>query len=146
MASYSGVISDMLSIGVGVDVVGLRPDVAADLVSMAAEYYAIRKKPVPVNSAFRSFSKQKELYISDPSKAAAPGRSMHNYGYAVDTNSVTANDLESLGLLRKYRFSRPLVAEPWHLERSGIVYAAVRAAGAAVSLLVVGAVAWLAFK
>lgn len=127
----------MLAVGAGVDLVGLRPDVRADLESMAREYYAATKKPIPVNSAFRSFSKQDQLFRENPGRAAAPGRSMHNYGYAFDTNSVVADDLAARGLLSKYRFSRPVRGEAWHVERAGLLYDKVRSAAAVVSLVVV---------
>lgn len=84
-------------------------------------------KSVLVNSANRSFAKQKTLYdayIRDPKRnpmAAKPGKSRHNFGIAIDIESDHANALAKAGLLEKYGFTRPLVnhprkPEPWHLE------------------------------
>jgi hypothetical protein len=49
--------------------------------------------------------------------AAKPGSSNHNFGIALDINSVQANALSSSGLLSKYGFHRPLAPrEKWHIE------------------------------
>lgn len=44
------------------------------------------QSPVDVNliSGFRSYAKQAQLYRQNPSKAARPGLSQHEYGFAVD--------------------------------------------------------------
>jgi hypothetical protein len=75
---------------------------------------------------------------------------MHNYGYALDLQSDTAQEMESMGLLAKYRFHRPLLnakhPETWHVERKGINYERVRAAAKAAGgflLLAAGAAAIL---
>lgn len=79
-------------------------------------------KMVQVNSAYRSIEKQRQLYndyVSGRSKvlAAKPGGSKHNFGIAIDINSVHANALNNAGLLTKYNFHRPLAPkEQWHLE------------------------------
>jgi len=129
-----------------VDLLGLRPDVLSDLRSMAAEYYARARVPLRINSAFRSMVKQAELHAANPTRAAAPGRSMHNYGYAFDTDSTQAGDLAAWGLLTKYRFARPVRSEPWHIERAGLVYKTVRAGGAVAGLLLIGFLLWSFLK
>lgn len=129
-----------------VDFTGLKPVVAAGLSLMADEYTAITGRALRVNSAFRSWAKQKALHAASPATAALPGRSMHNYGYAVDVDSAQADTLDRAGLLKKYGFWRPLKSEPWHLERVGIRYAAVRAAGTMGALLVAGAILWFLYK
>lgn len=79
-------------------------------------------KMVQVNSAYRSIERQRQLYndyVSGRSKvlAAKPGGSKHNFGIAIDINSVHANALNQAGLLTKYNFHRPLAPkEMWHLE------------------------------
>ncbi len=79
-------------------------------------------KMVQVNSAYRSIERQRQLYndyVSGRSKvlAAKPGGSKHNFGIAIDINSVHANALNQAGLLAKYNFHRPLAPkEMWHLE------------------------------
>ena len=53
------------------------------------------------------------------SRAAEPGTSLHEFGLAVDVDSKTLDDMDKLGLLRKYGFVRPVGQEPWHLEPIG---------------------------
>ena len=110
-----------------VDFSGLKPDFRSDLESMARDYYAVNREPLRVTSAFRSWEKQAELHLSQPGRAAAPGRSMHNYGLAVDIDSPQAEYLEKFGLLGRYKMVRPIKhIEPWHIERAGINYDLVR--------------------
>ena len=68
-----------------------------------------------MNSAFRDRAKQEELYKTNP-YAAAPGHSPHEKGKAIDIQSVNAGQLDSMGLLDKYGFNRPMSYEPWHLQ------------------------------
>lgn len=130
----------------GVDLSGLRGDVLRDLRLMAAEYFSIFRVPIVVNSAFRSFGQQADLVRRLPGVAAEPGRSMHNYGYAFDIDGVIVDKLERSGLLKKYRFRRPVVSEPWHVERSGIVYDAVRRAGAVGALVAIALLAMIIIR
>jgi LAS superfamily LD-carboxypeptidase LdcB len=85
---------------------------------MALDYKNETGKDITVTSGYRSVQKQAELYAKDPTKAAKPGSSLHNFGYAIDVNSSDANKLSTLGLLDKWGFSRPLMGmgEPWHIE------------------------------
>ena len=118
-----------------VNLTGLTPDTLARFTAMAEDYRAATGKRIQVNSAYRSPQEQAALYAANPAKAAAPGRSMHNYGYALDIQSEQADQLDTLGLLRKHGFHRPLMApwvrnkESWHIERAGLNYAKIRAAG-----------------
>lgn len=98
-----------------VDLSGVQPTVMGKFSTMALEFYNKTKEKIQINSAFRSFAKQKALYEANPAKAARPGRSAHERGFALDINSSTANKLDSLGLLSKFGFSRPVGGEPWHL-------------------------------
>lgn len=122
------------------NVAGLRADVRADLQAMASEFKRATGGSLKVTSGFRSMAQQAALYAADPSKAARPGWSMHQYGYAVDVDSTQAGELARRGLLAKYRFARPLAKEPWHIERAGLVYGVVRA-GAVVGALLLAVVA-----
>jgi len=99
-----------------VDVSGLNPQVAKNLLGMAAEYKAKTGKELPVNSAYRSYAYQKALRDKLGSKAARPGYSTHEFGLAADINTDAANKLEELGLMRKYGFTRPIGGETWHIE------------------------------
>lgn len=86
---------------------------------MAEEFLQVTGKPILVTSGFRDPKQQEELYKKiGPPKAAPPGKSRHNSGIAIDINSPDANKAESLGLLSKYGFHRPLlnIGEPWHVE------------------------------
>lgn len=127
--------TDAIILGPTADITGLRHDVLTAFRALAQDYYATTGKTVYVNSAYRSPEEQSRLHNEDPSRAAAPGRSMHNYGLAIDLNSSTATEMRHSGLLDKHGFWRPLmrahvrVKEPWHIEPKGLKYDVVRAAG-----------------
>lgn len=104
-----------------VDVDGLNKVFKGKFSGMADEYREKTGKKIQVNSGFRSMEKQAELYQKmGPGKAARPGNSMHNYGLAIDINSTDGNKLESMGLLKKYGFNRPLSHEKWHVQLAGV--------------------------
>ena len=81
-------------------------------------------RSVQVNSAFRSFDEQMQLYQKakreGKPKAAYPGNSMHEFGLAIDANRDPMNEMEKLGILRKYGLTRPIATEPWHVEPVGV--------------------------
>jgi len=83
--------------------------------AMAAEY-AVKNGPINVTSSFRSREEQARLFADNPNNAAPPGKSLHEYGYAIDIDSTQDNALESSGLLKKYRFERPIKREKWHIQ------------------------------
>lgn len=141
-----------------VNIAGVQPDTLAAFTRMAAEYRAKTGKPIQVNSGYRSLELQQKLHAADPSHAAKPGKSMHNYGHALDIQTEDADRLASLGLLDKYGFHRPLMKpgikfpETWHIELKGLDYNKIRAVGyqvaaggTAVLLLVALGVAVLAY-
>lgn len=110
-----------------VDMTRLNPTFAQHLYACFGEYYQRVKKTILINSAFRDPSKQAALYNAflkrgkQPPLVAAPGRSKHERGLAVDIASAQANEMDRLGLLAKYNLSRPLLRhprypEPWHIE------------------------------
>lgn len=90
------------------DLFGLQPDMLDTFGAMADEYYGMTGENIQVNSAKRS----------------GGGRSVHDYGWALDIQSADANKLSDMGLLEKYGFHRPLLNwgklggkdEPWHIE------------------------------
>lgn len=130
--SGSALVSDWLgktfSAGGNVDVKGLNPTMQANMTGMAQEYYQMTGKKLPLNSANRSMEAQAALYSSmPPGRAAAPGRSLHNYGLAFDTNSPVADELDRLGLLKKYGFERPIKGEKWHVQPMGLTISAAKA-------------------
>ncbi len=104
----------------GVNLEGLNPLLAKHLLGMSQEFGEKTGQSVVINSAYRSYAQQEALHRANPKKAARPGRSLHEKGLAVDINEKTVNKLESLGLMRKYGFTRPVGQEGWHVEPAGV--------------------------
>lgn len=98
----------------------LDPNVRELFTGMAKEYSSLTGKTIPVNEAFRSYDDQAALYAKNPAKAAKPGNSTHEFGLALDIASKTADELDKLGLMRKYGFTRPIGGEKWHIEPIGV--------------------------
>lgn len=110
-----------LKLGNGVNVEGLHPRMKQQLLAMAQEYGEATGKQLNVTSAYRSFQDQQRMYAKyGPGRAARPGGSLHEYGLAADLSTADLNELEKLGLLRKYGFTRPIYGETWHIEPAGI--------------------------
>jgi hypothetical protein len=110
-----------LKLGNGVNVEGLHPRMKQQLLAMAQEYGEATGKQLNVTSAYRSFQDQQRMYAKyGPGRAARPGGSLHEYGLAADLSTQDLNELEKLGLLRKYGFTRPIYGETWHIEPAGI--------------------------
>jgi len=104
----------------GARVDGLNDVLKDNLYSMANEYKDITGKSLPLNSGFRSYHDQMRLVKKYGKRAAKPGNSTHEFGLAFDTNTSTANELDKLGLMKKYGFTRPVGKETWHVEPAGI--------------------------
>lgn len=96
----------------------LDPDLADALGNMAQEYYERTGEKLRLTSTFRTTEEQAELKKRKPDLAAAPGKSNHEKGLAVDVDSSQVKLLEKYGLIDKYGFHRPVLAkgETWHLE------------------------------
>ena len=101
---------------------GLRPQMKALLCGMIQEYGELTGKTAQINRGFVTYAQQAAQKKATPSKAAAPGTSMHEFGLAVDMNSATLNEMDKMGLLKKYGFTRPVGGEPWHLEPAGVQF------------------------
>ena len=99
---------------------GLHPGVLKLFLGMAEEYNKLTGKSIQMNEGLRSFEEQAALRQKYGNRAAKPGTSLHESGLAIDIPSATAGELEKLGLMRKYGFTRPVGGEPWHLEPAGI--------------------------
>ena len=99
---------------------GLHPKVFSLFSGMAKEFNTLTGKNVTVNESFRTYDDQMELRRLYPRKAAKPGNSIHEFGMALDINSPEANQLDEMGLLRKYGFTRPVGGETWHIEPAGV--------------------------
>ena len=92
----------------------LNPTVLNSFVQMATAYFSNTGKKLQVNSAFRSMEEQAKVN-SGGNPRAAPGKSLHNVGKAVDINSSQVSELQSSGLLGQYGFS-PLNGDPPHIQ------------------------------
>lgn len=92
----------------------LNPTVYNSFLAMADEYFKNTGKKLQVNSAFRSVDEQKNVN-SGTNPKAAPGKSLHNIGKAVDINSSQVAELTAKGLLSKFGFS-PLPGDPPHIQ------------------------------
>lgn len=103
-----------------VNLSGLNPSVLKNFLGMVQEYGETTGKSVQVNDAYRSRAEQERLHRQNPAKAARPGKSLHEFGLALDIQSSDANAMEKLGLMRKYGFTRPVGQEAWHIEPAGI--------------------------
>ena len=87
----------------------------------AVEEYGTRTgKSVIVTDGFRSYADQVARQKKYGAGAAAPGTSLHEFGLAIDVDSKALNEMDKLGLLRKYGLTRPVGREGWHLEPIGI--------------------------
>ena len=124
---YSGAGAQAFLAGKKVDYNGLHPSIRRLFFGMVEEYGMKTGKKVNVNAAFRSSADQARLFKQlGPGKAARPGTSLHEFGLALDVNTDDLNEMEKLGLMRKYGFTRPLNSESWHIEPAGIFNNEVR--------------------
>jgi hypothetical protein len=99
----------------------LHPKTRELFFAMAEEFGRSTGRPLNVTSGWRDSAKQAQLYRTLPKgQAAPPGRSLHEFGLAIDIDPKDADLLEELGLMRKYGFTRPVGGEKWHLEPAGI--------------------------
>ena len=96
---------------------GIHPELLKNFLGMAAEYHKLTGKKISVNDGFRTYEEQVALAKRNKF-AAKPGNSLHEKGLALDVDEVILNEAEKLGLMRKYGFTRPVGAEPWHIEAS----------------------------
>ncbi len=104
----------------GVDIGNLHPAMRENLEKMASEYFDLTGKRIVLNDGFRSFKQQSLMKQKYGPRAAAPGSSLHEFGLAGDADTAMLDDLEKLGLMKKYGFTRPVGGEKWHFEPAGI--------------------------
>lgn len=112
-----------MRVGSNVDMSRLNPAVLKNFKAMVQEYGELTGKSVTVTSAYRSAEQQAALHAKDPKMTAPPGRSLHQFGLALDVDHKDGhglNEMDKLGLMRKYGFTRPVGGEPWHIEPAGI--------------------------
>lgn len=126
----------------------VNPELRKPFLEMASDYYNLTGRKIHVNSGYRDIEKQARLafnlkpgdklsykdmndyirkYHKVPNpRAAVPGNSAHNVGYAVDANGVDLIIADKLGLFKKHGLFRPLSRlhqpsnksyfEEWHTE------------------------------
>ena len=126
----SGELSGLVRTGNGVDLSGLTPQASSNLKSLATDYNAATGKKLTINSAFRSYDKQAQLYADYKSgkpganPANPPGSSLHEVGMAIDIQPSQVDEMDRLGLVAKNGFER--IAGP--KERQHIQLAGAQAA------------------
>jgi len=113
---------------------GLHPTFAKNMLRVAAEYNGKTGRNLQITSGLRDHAKQVALYEADKKKnggvpsgyVAAPGRSRHEYGLALDINyndKATNDYLDSTGMLARNGIYRPIKnarhPEHWHIEPIG---------------------------
>lgn len=106
--------------GIPIDLNGLLPEFRNLVLGCIEEYGSRTGKTVQINSAARSSAQQAAMYKRMPTKAAPPGNSPHEFGFAIDINTADIDAMERMGLFRKYGLCRPLSGESWHVEPIGI--------------------------
>jgi len=104
----------------GINIDSLNPTMLKLFLGMAEEYGKNTGKSILVTSGVRTYEEQVEMKRKYGDRAAAPGNSLHEFGLALDIDSKIADELDKLGLMKKYGFTRPVGQEPWHVEPAGI--------------------------
>ena len=111
-------IEDIIKFGTGTGDMNhfqsMDPNVANAFTAMAKEYFDKFGKQLQINSAYRTPEEQAAVNSGNNPKAA-PGKSLHNVGRALDINSDQVQALLSSGLLQKYGF-QPLQGDPPHIQ------------------------------
>lgn len=113
------------------DVTKLDPQLYQNLNMMAHEYQATTGNRFVVTNSFRTKEEQAKLKAAGY-KANKPGYSLHEYGLAVDIQPNQAQELERMGLLKKYGFYRPLPNDPMerqHIQPLSIAKSSLAGAG-----------------
>jgi Transglycosylase SLT domain len=111
--------SQYMRLASGVSINRINPTMRKNLDALIDEYGKLTGKTFTLTDGFRTYAQQAALHAKD-SNNAAPGSSMHEFGLAIDGDRVALNEMDKLGLLRKYGFTRPVGGEPWHLEPIGV--------------------------
>lgn len=131
-SSIRNMIDQFTQAGSNTDIEGMDPAARKNFLSMAKEYYESTGKKLKVNSAKRSYDQQAKLYAlykaGKGNPAAPPGKSLHEFGYALDLDTEAGNYLEKNNLLGKYGFERLKIPhEEHHIQVAGVTAAAAKA-------------------
>ena len=112
----------------GVNVKDLQPSFANSLLGAFSEYQQSGgQRRITLTSGFRSLEDQERLYKEMPGKAAPPGRSLHQFGLAVDADRNALGEMDRQGILAKHGLERPFASEPWHVQPIGLTDPAAKA-------------------
>ena len=93
----------------------LNPSVYNNFLAMAKEYFDSTGKKLQVNSAYRSPEEQESTNSGNNPKAA-PGKSLHQQGKALDIQPAQRSELASNGMLGKFGFQLPSFEDPPHIQ------------------------------
>lgn len=129
--SYSGSVTPR-STAIG----NLDSTVRHNLNNLAYEYKQATGSTLNVTTGARTYAQQKhfwDLYQAGKGNPAnRPGYSLHEYGLAVDISPAQVKKAESLGLLKKFGFYRPLPNHPkeqQHIQPTSVAASALSKAG-----------------
>lgn len=127
--AVKGAVKGLFSVAPTARLEGVNPEVQQRFANMISEYRARGgNKSVVITSGYRTMEEQADLYSKyGPGRAAPPGTSMHERGFAIDASSAALNEMNNMGLLSKYGLARPVPGEPWHVQPAGISRSAANA-------------------
>ena len=109
----------------GANVNGVNTQLATAVEKAIAEYKAVTGKTATITSGVREHAEQQRLYNEWIARGktgmpvAKPGSSLHETGNAVDINKTAANEMDRLGILKKYGLDRPVAGDPVHVQLAG---------------------------
>jgi len=110
---------------------GLSPEMKQALTTAALAFNEETGRKLQINSARRTFDQQQALFNKyGPGRAARPGSSIHESGYAVDLQSKDVGLMKRKGILQAAGLHTPIYdskgKELWHVELSGIDRQAIK--------------------
>ena len=117
MKKVSGAVKGLVMGGSNwkADMKGVNGELTKRVQNMAKEYKATTGKDLVVTEGMRTAAQQQ--YLREHGKyTTAKGRSLHQDGLAIDIDKDQANELDNMGLLKKYGLARPVANDPVHLE------------------------------
>jgi len=113
---------DAIRLAKDVKLENMNPALMKQFYGMVEEYKQITGKDLVVTDAWRSYEDQVKAKQKYGARAATPGKSLHEFGLGLDADSKTLDEIDNLGLMRKYGLTRPVGQEPWHVEPIGIQF------------------------
>lgn len=109
----------------GVKTAGVNPQFYDQFKGAVDEYGEATGKKVVMTDGYRTYADQVAMKAKYGARAATPGYSPHEAGtaggLAIDADSKALNEMDKMGILRKYGVTRPVGGEPWHVEPIGIL-------------------------